>query len=60
MVWLFRICCLLMSDDTILFYDADPEQLMYIRLVLTCFEAVLGLKVNMSKSEMCLLGRCQI
>jgi hypothetical protein len=32
--------------------DADPEQLMYIRLVLSCFEAATGLRVNLSKSEM--------
>jgi hypothetical protein len=32
------------------------KKIMYIRLVLTCFEAVTGLKVNMSKSEMVLVG----
>jgi hypothetical protein len=51
---------LLYADDTILFCDTDMEQLMHIRLVLTCFEAVTGLKVNMSKSEMVPIGggRC--
>jgi hypothetical protein len=43
---------LLFADDTILFFYANPEQLHYIRMVLTCFEAVTGLKVNMTKSEM--------
>jgi hypothetical protein len=47
---------LLYADDTILFCDTDPEQLMYIRLVLICFEVVSGLKVNMSKSEMVPIG----
>jgi hypothetical protein len=47
---------LLYADDTILFCDANPEQLLYIRMVLTCFEAVTGLKVNMSKSEMVPIG----
>ena len=47
---------LLYADDTILFCDADPEQLLYIRMVLTCFEAVTGLKVNMNKSEMVPIG----
>ena len=43
-------------DDTILFYDLDPEQLLYIRMVLIIFEAVTGLRVNMNKSEMVPLG----
>ena len=47
---------LLYADDTILFCDASPEQLMYIRRVLTCFEAVTGLRVNMSKSGMMPIG----
>jgi hypothetical protein len=51
---------LLYVDDTILFSDAHPEQLLYIRMVLTCFEAVTGLKVNMTKSEMVRLGRLQV
>jgi hypothetical protein len=47
---------LLFADDIILFCDADPEQLLYIHMVLTCFEAVTGLKVNPSKSEMVPVG----
>ena len=47
---------LLYVDDTILFCDNDLEKLVHIRLVLTCFEAVTGLKVNMSKSEMVPIG----
>lgn len=43
---------LLYANDTILFCDACPEQVTYLRRVLTCFEAVTGLRVNMSKSEM--------
>ena len=43
---------LLYANDTILSFDACPDQLTYIRRVLTCFEAVKGLRVNMSKSEM--------
>jgi hypothetical protein len=47
---------LLFADDIILFCDVEPSQLMHIRMVLTCFEAVTGLKVNMRKSEMVLVG----
>ena len=47
-----RISHLLYADDTILFCDVDPDQLLYLRMVLTCFEAVIGLRVNMAKSEM--------
>ena len=47
---------LLFADDTILFCDVDPKQLLYIRMILSCFEAVTGLKVNLSKSEMVPIG----
>ncbi len=47
---------LLYADNTIIFCDADPEQLLYIRMVLTYFEAVTGLRVNMHKSEMVPVG----
>ena len=47
---------LLFADDTIVFYDADPEQLLHLRMVLSCFEAVTGLGVNMGKSELVPVG----
>jgi hypothetical protein len=47
---------LLYADNTMLMCDADPEQLMYIRLVLSCFEATTGLRVNLAKSEMVPIG----
>ena len=43
---------LLFADNTILFCDADVEQILHIRLLLLSFQAVTGLKVNVHKSEM--------
>ena len=43
---------LLFVDDTILFCDADVEQILHIRLLLLSFQAVIGLKVNVHKCEM--------
>ena len=42
---------LLFADDTILFCDADEEQILHVRMLLLCFQAVTGLKVNALKSE---------
>ena len=43
---------LLFADNTILFCDADVEQILHIWLLLLCFQVVTGLKVNVQKSEM--------
>ena len=47
---------LLFADDTILFCDATREQLLYIWMVMIFFEAITGLKVNIGKSEIVLVG----
>ena len=47
---------LLFADDTILFCDASREQILSIRLVLTCFQAFTSLKVNVGKSEIVPVG----
>ena len=46
----------LLADNTVLFCDASREQLLYIRIVLIFFEAITGLKVNVGKSEIVLVG----
>ena len=51
-----RISHLLFADDTILFCDASREQILSIRLVLTCFQAFTGLKMNVGKSEIIPIG----
>ena len=51
-----RISHLLFIDDTILFCDASREQVLSTRLALSCFQAFTGLKVNVEKSEIVLVG----
>ena len=51
-----HISHLLFADDTILFWDASRKQLLYIRMVLIFFEAITGLRVNVSKSEIVPVG----
>ena len=51
-----RVSHLLFADDTILFCNASREQILSIRLVLTCFQAFTGLKVNVGKSEIIPIG----
>jgi hypothetical protein len=47
---------LLFVNDTLIFYDADLDQIGYLKCTLLCFEAVSGLKVNLGKSEMVPIG----
>ena len=50
---------LLFGDDTLIFYDADVEQLHNLRCLFFCFEAASGLKINLSKSEIVPIGEVQ-
>ena len=43
---------LLFADDTLIFCDADLDQIGDLKCTLLCFEAISGLKVNLGKSEM--------
>ena len=51
-----RVSHLLFADDIILFCDTSREQILSIRLVLTCFQAFTSLKVNVGKSEIVPIG----
>ena len=55
-----RISHLVFAVDTILFCDASKDQLLSITLALTCFQAFTGLKVNVGKSEIVLIGRLEV
>jgi hypothetical protein len=37
---------LLFSDDTLLFCEANPKHLRYLRALFLCFKAVSGLKLT--------------
>ena len=47
---------LLFADDTLIFYDADADQLQYLSWTFMWFEAISGLKVNLSKTEAIPMG----
>ena len=48
---------LLFADDTLIFCEANSDQLRYLSWVFMWFEALFGLKVNMDKSEIIPVGR---
>lgn len=39
-------------DDTLIFCQQDLRNLLHLRCVLLCFQAVMGLKINLNKSEL--------
>ena len=49
---------LLFADDTLFFFYADPNQLVTLREILTRFEEVSGLRINLGKSELVLV--CEV
>ena len=48
--------CSLYADDTLIFYEDDLEQLKFLSWILMWFEAMLGLKINLAKSEIIPIG----
>jgi hypothetical protein len=47
---------LLFADDTLIFCDADSDQISNLRYVFSWFEVCSGLKINLSKSEIVSVG----
>jgi len=47
---------LLFADDTLIFCKPEVSQLGYLRCILVLFEAMSGLKINLSKSVLILVG----
>ena len=47
---------LFFADDTLIFCDADLDQGLFLCLILIWFEVVFGLKINLGKSELVLVG----
>lgn len=54
-----RVSYLLFVDDTLVFCDADVAQLTYLKQVLVWFQIVSGLKINLSKCEIILVGEVE-
>ena len=50
---------LLFADDTLIFCEANLDQIMILHMILIWFEAVSGLKINLGKSEIVPVGVVQ-
>ena len=49
------VCHLLFADDSLIFCNADLDQILILRMILIWFEAVSSLKINLGKSELVLV-----
>ena len=47
---------LLFANNTLIFCDADPNQLITLREILTRFQKVSDLRINLGKSELVAVG----
>lgn len=45
------------ADDTLLFVDASLEEVQQLKIILLCFEAITGMKVNLSKSSLMVISK---
>ena len=54
-----HVAHLLFADDTIVFCEAKKEYLMNLSWILFWFEAALGLRINLAKSEIIPVGKVQ-
>ncbi|RVW44335.1 hypothetical protein CK203_071086 [Vitis vinifera] len=54
-----QISHLLFADDTLVFCQASQDHLTYLSWLLMWFEAVLGLRINLEKSELIPIGRVE-
>ena len=54
-----QISHLLFADDTLVFYQVSQDHLTYLSWLLMWFEAVLGLRINLEKSELIPVGRVE-
>ena len=50
---------LLFADDTLIFVKDDRNQFTFLSWLLMWFEALLGLKINLEKSELIPIGRVE-
>ena len=48
---------LLYADDTLIFCEANQDRMLYLGWTLMWFGAILGLRINLSKSEIIPVGR---
>ena len=54
-----QISHLLFVDDTLVFCQASQDHLTYLSWLLMWFEAMLGLRINLEKSELIPVGRVE-